>query len=57
MTDKKKLIVNQKVRTPDGFTGKVIDFDGKRNLYGVCVETQRLWELKWYPQSLLKVTR
>ena len=52
-----KIKVNQKVRLPDGSTGKVIDYDGKTKQYGVCCETNRLWELRWFPGGMLKVTK
>lgn len=57
MTDKPKIKINQKVRTPDGNVGKVLDYDGKTKQYGVCCETQKLWELRWFPSGLLKVTK
>ena len=57
LVNETKIKVNQKVRLPDGSTGKVIDYDGKTKQYGVCCETNRLWELRWFPGGMLKVTK
>jgi len=53
----KKIKMGQTVRLPNGQTGKVVSYDNQRKKYGVQVETQRLWELVWYAENLLKVTK
>ena len=51
----KKIKLNSKVRLPDGRTGIVSVIEDKKA--GVVVKTQGLWQLVWYPISLLEVVK